>query len=102
MRAHFPADPRRGLHNDFGLDAIADFETYRYAFLADGKFTVVLDKTSFGHQVGEVEVLAEDAEGAHAEIDTFCEMYRWFIDREGVKGKLTAYFERYGFPKDGA
>lgn len=101
VRSHFPDPGRRDFDNRFGLDKMAGFKTHRLTFLADGRFTVVLDATDFGHRVGEVELMAEDAEEAHGEIDAFCKEYAWFFDteREKPKGKLTAYFERFGWPK---
>ena len=85
-------------HN-FGLNVFCDFRTMRYSFVANEKFEVALDSTSFGHEVGEVELKAEDAVKAHQEIDTFMAKYPWFFDtKEEPKGKLTAYFEKYGFP----
>ena len=98
VRTHIP-DPSRDFHNQFGLDVMAEFKTERLSFLADGKFTVVLDCTDFDHSVGEVELMAEDAEKAHRDIDRFFEEYAWFFDREKPKGKLTAYFEKFGLPK---
>lgn len=98
VRLHFP-NLSLGSRDDFGLDAIAGFETHRLTFLADGKFTVVLDVTGFGHGVGEVELMAEDAEMAHADIDAFFREYAWFFDVSNPKGKLTAYFEKFGYPK---
>lgn len=98
VRTHIP-DASLGFHNDFGLDAMAAFETHRLTFRADDKFTVVLDVTDFGHGVGEVELMAEDAGKAHAEIDAFFEEYAWFFDTSKPKGKLTAYFEKFGYPK---
>ena len=99
VRAHFSDPSRRDFHNQFGLDVMAGFKTQRIAFLADGRFTVVLDWTDFGHWVGEVELMAEDAESAHGDIDKFFEEYAWFFDRKEPKGKLTAYFEKFGLPK---
>ncbi len=101
VRSHFPG---RSLcfEDDFlGLDAIAEFETDRLWFRADDKFTVVLDVTDFGHRVGEVEVMAEDAdaEKAHKDIEAFFREYPWFFDTSNPKGKLTAYFENFGYPK---
>ncbi|KAF6221235.1 hypothetical protein HO133_002090 [Letharia lupina] len=98
VRLHFP-DQISGFRDDFGLDAIAGFETRRLTLLADEKFTVVLDVTDFGHVVGEVELMAEDAGEAHADIDAFFEEYAWFFDTSNPKGKLTAYFEKFGYPK---
>lgn len=108
VRSHFP---RPGLTDGFGLDAIAAFpdgfglyaiaafRTSRETMLADGKFTVVMDETNFGHRVGEVEVMAEDAEQGHKDIETFMTSptYSWFFDTENPKGKLTAYFEKFGY-----
>ena len=83
--------------NNFGLDEMCHFETQRYSFLADDKFTIVLDTTNFGHQVGEVELLAEDTDKAHRDIDAFMEKYRpFFVIGNKPKGKLTAYFEKFG------
>ena len=66
--------------------------------MADGKFNVALDKTNFGHAVGEVELMAEDAPRAHKEIEDFMKEYTWFFGNEPPKGKLTAYFEKYRWP----
>ena len=107
VRGHFPnnsvgAGGGRGFENGFGLDRIAAFRTDRVSVVADKKFTVVLDVTDFGHWVGEVEVMAEDAGRAHGEIEGFFERYAWFFDTGGQpKGKLRAYFERFGYPKSG-
>ena len=85
--------------SNFGLEPFAEFTTERSTFkAAKGKFTIVLDKTDFGHRVGEVEMMAEDAEQAHAEIDTFMKKHAWFFDRsEKPIGKLTAYLEKHGY-----
>lgn len=98
VRSQF-RDPSLDFHNAFGLDTMAGFRTHRLSFLADGKFTVVLDSTDFGHRVGEVELMAEDAEEAHRDIDAFLKEYAWFFDTSVPKGKLTAYFEKFGLPK---
>ncbi len=92
------------VEDNFGLDAIARFETFRSWMLADDRFKVVLDETDFGHWVGEVELEAEDAdaEKAHEEIEAFLWRYRWFFDTAKPKGKLTAYFEKFGYPKSEA
>lgn len=84
-----------GREDHFGLKELCQFKTFRRSFLADHKFTVVLDETDFGHSTGEVELLAEDAERAHADIDAFLNRYEWFFDCSKPKGKLTAYFEKY-------
>ena len=69
----------------------------------DREFSVVLDVTDFGHEVGEVEVMAEEggAEKAHGEIESFLKRYPWFFDTRSPKGKLTAYFDVFGYPKEG-
>ena len=68
----------------------------------DRKFSVVLDVTDFGHEVGEVEVMAEEAHAdkAHGEIETFLKRYPWFFDTRGPRGKWTAYFDMVGYPKE--
>ncbi|KAL8992427.1 MAG: hypothetical protein Q9169_007113 [Polycauliona sp. 2 TL-2023] len=76
----------------YGLDLLAEFTTTRQEYRADGKFAVVLDSTDFGHSVGEVELMAEDEEKAHREIDAFMARYPWFFGRGKVEGKLEAYF----------
>ena len=86
--------------DNFGLEELCQFETLRRSFCADQKFTVVLDETDFGHSTGEVELLAEDAGKAHAEIDAFMRRYGWFFDCSKPKGKLTAYFERFPQGRD--
>ena len=83
-----------GPNESFGLEKTCQFETHRRSFLADGRFTVVLDETDFGHSAGEVELLAEDEKRAHADIDVFLARYAWLFDCSTPKGKLTAYFEK--------
>ena len=96
IRNRIPMCPGPG--ESFGLEETCRFKTYRRSFLADGKFTVVLDETDFGHAAGEVELLAEDADKAHADIDVFLARYKWLFDCSKPKGKLTAYFEKYPQP----
>lgn len=50
---------------NFGLGVLAQLTTTRDVYIADGKFTLVLDRTDFGHAVGEVELELE-AEGGEA------------------------------------
>ena len=112
LRRHFPDPDDRSnrdefQHNNFGLNPIAAFETKRVTLVAKEKkdereFSVVLDVTDFGHEVGEVEVMAEEAgaEKAHGEIERFLKRYPWFFDTRSPKGKLTAYFEMFGYPKE--
>ena len=109
LRCHFPhPDDRSNIQDDnFGLNPIAAFGTERVTLVAkeeeddDREFSVVLDSTDFGHEVGEVEVIAEEAEAekAHGDIERFLKRYPWFFDTRGPKGKLTAYFERFGYPE---
>lgn len=48
-----------GSDKSFGLTRMARFTTNREAWKADKKFKIVLDKTDFGHSVGEVELELE-------------------------------------------
>ncbi|KAK3178568.1 hypothetical protein OEA41_000705 [Lepraria neglecta] len=100
VRSRFPKCPCH--KKSFGLDVLAEFEAIRYTFLADDKFTIVLDNTDFDHQVGEVELVVEpeDVDEAHTDIDAFLEESAWFYDTSNPKGKLTAYFEKFGYPKE--
>ena len=98
VRNRIPKCP--GPDQCFGLEETCRFETHRRSFLADGKFTVVLDETDFGHSAGEVELLAEDENKAHADIDAFLARYAWLFDCSKPKGKLTAYFEKYHQPSE--
>lgn len=98
-------------NRNFGLDVSCHFVTTRETYLVDGKFSVMLDQTSFGHATGEVEVEVEldvDATGgkekelaiekAHADIGEFLDRYSWFFragGKEEPKGKLSAYFEMF-------
>jgi hypothetical protein len=54
-----------------------------------------LDETSFGHSVGEVELMHDNAAEAHREIDAFLDKYSWFFGKDAPKGKLTAFFEKF-------
>ena len=64
-----------GPNKSFGLEKTYQFKTHRRSFLADGKFTIVLDKTDFRHLASEVELLAKDEKKAHADIDIFLARY---------------------------
>ena len=91
-----------GPDGNFGLSLISRFRTEREVYLADEKFSIMLDATDFGHWVGEVELLAHDEQRAHLEIDAFMRRYSWFFAQEPKpKGKLTAYFELFGYPRSG-
>lgn len=86
---------------------MARFVTDRTGYLIDGKFTVVIDVTDFGHTVGEVE-LERNADGAlhegggkapaiaamDEEIDGFMMRFLWAFPAGKPVGKLTAYFDR--------
>ena len=114
-----------GPEADFGLLPYCDYTTYRTEFTADGRFNVALDVTDFGHDVGEVEVLApaatttatatatatatgggggggggpeEESRKVLEEIEGFMDKYRWlFRSGQGEpKGKMSAYFEKFG------
>jgi thiamine-triphosphatase len=85
---------------NIGLNLISRFRTTRDVYRADEKFLVMLDTTDFGHWVGEVELLAHDEQRAHLDIDIFMQRYAWFFSQETKpKGKLTAYFEKFGYPR---
>ena len=92
---------------------VAMLVTERKKFLVDGKFTVVLDETDFGHVVGEVEMerqiyipgqgdvdrsQEEDQQRAQMiaemdhEIDDFMKRYKWAFPPGKPVGKLSAYF----------
>ena len=75
VRSRFPKRPCHKKNS--GLDVLAEFEVIRYTFLADDKFTIVLDNTDFDHQVGDMEPIVEpeDVDEAHANIDAFLEEY---------------------------
>jgi thiamine-triphosphatase len=84
---------------NFGLTSICRYVTRRETFLADHRFSIMLDTTDFGHWVGEVELQAHDSTTALADIDAFMQKYSWFFANEAMpKGKMTAYFELFGFP----
>lgn len=101
------------------LQAAARFISYRDKFLVDERFTVILDKTDFGHVVGEVElekevvILTRGSEGdgdakenlleggarvseviaeMDTEIDGFMTRYVWAFPPGKPVGKLSAYF----------
>ncbi|RYN61657.1 hypothetical protein AA0117_g12934 [Alternaria alternata] len=94
----------------FGLDRIANMSTTRTTWLADERFTIVLDRMDFGHEVGEVELQSEvhlaytgqaledhkqrAMQQMDQEIVAFMQHYRWAFAAGVPIGKLTAYFER--------
>jgi thiamine-triphosphatase len=90
---NFLTESRTGDRN-FGLERICHFTTTRETFFADERFSIMLDRTDFGHTVGEVELMHSNAQEAHRAIDDFMNKYSWFFDRTKPKGKLSAYFEK--------
>ncbi|MCJ1304488.1 hypothetical protein MMC08_007300 [Hypocenomyce scalaris] len=98
IRKHLPQCG--SAEDNFGLRRLCRFKTSRENYLADGKFMVALDKTNFGHAVGEVELMAQDAQSAHKEVEDFIKKYSWFFGTETAKSKLTAYFEKFGMPSN--
>lgn len=95
---------------------VAKLVSERNKFLVDGKYTVVLDVTDFGHVVGEVELerriaVTGEVEGdttktkgedqvkraqiiveMDREIDDFMKSYVWAFPPGKPVGKLSAYF----------
>lgn len=89
----------------FGLLQTAAITTYRETWKADGKFKIVLDRTDFGHVVGEVELEEEvdikDRSDVSRimtimdnEIAQFMHRYAWAFTAGKPVGKLSAYFAR--------
>lgn len=92
------------------LEKVAGFVTEREAWLADNEFLVVMDQTCFGHKVGEVEYAGEvelksdgdkeeQVKVAEEKMAAFMEKYAWAFEQGKAKGKLTAYFDKYGLAK---
>lgn len=83
---------------------LARFVTNRTGYVVDGKFTVVIDVTDFGHTIGEVE-LEKDASDASCEgrtltiaaideeVGGFMRRFIWAFPSGNPVGKLTAYFD---------
>ncbi|KAL8784927.1 MAG: hypothetical protein Q9213_003669 [Squamulea squamosa] len=90
IRPHLPQFNMK--KQNLGLHLLAKYTTTRQEFRADDRFTVVLDRTDFGHSVGEVELKMEDEAEAHQEIDLFMARYPWFFTNGKAEGKLEAYF----------
>lgn len=96
------------------MQETARFVSYRDTFLIDERFTVILDRTDFGHVIGEVElekdvmVTSKQCEGdteevdgspisrviaeMDQEIDEFMNRYVWAFPPGKSVGKLSAYF----------
>ncbi|RFU31045.1 hypothetical protein B7463_g5286, partial [Scytalidium lignicola] len=87
--------------NNFSLKSICRYHTRREIFFADNRFSIMLDSTDFGHWVGEVELQTQQTATALLDIDTFMMEYAWFfMNYSAPKGKMTAYFEKFGFPAE--
>ena len=94
---------------DFGLLKIAQFTTLRDKWRANNRFEIVLDFTSFGHMVGEVELQnvgeietalgSRAADSMDAEIEAFMKKYSWAFPTGKVDGKLSAYFAQKSSPE---
>lgn len=108
-----------GSDKTFGLKSMAQFTTIREAWRANKEFKIVLDRTDFGHAVGEVELELEvesnnndnnnnnhdenekrwaaERQGMTTQMDrqieTFMQDYSWAFPDGKVVGKLSAYFE---------
>lgn len=90
------------------VQPVAKFVTMRTKFVVDSRFTVVIDKTDFGHVVGEVELehriakveTREDqnhdklVDMMEHEIDDFMKQYAWAFPPDRPLGKLSAYFSQ--------
>lgn len=106
-----------GSDKSFGLKSMARFTTIREEWKADKKFKIVLDKTDYGHAVGEVELELEletnnndenerrwaaERQGMTRQMDrqieTFMQDYSWAFPDGKPVGKLSAYF---AFIKEG-
>ena len=88
--------------DNFGLKSICRYVTTRETWRVDTEFEVMLDSTDFGHRVGEVELEAKDEATAIRKIDSFLQRYEWFFcSKAEPKGKMTAYFEKFGYPGKG-
>lgn len=104
--------PGSGLDENNGprggqMREMARFVTDRTGYVVDGKFTVVIDMTDFGHTVGEVELERDAAEvscegedkaltiaAMDEEIDGFMRRFTWAFPAGKPVGKLSAYFEQ--------
>jgi len=87
---------------NFGLPVTADLITHRETWKANDRFKIVLDRTDFGHTVGEVELeesvpadVNTKLHGAKMDADVvaFMKTYQWAFDTSPAVGKLTAYFD---------
>jgi thiamine-triphosphatase len=103
-----------GLGIEEMLEPCADFVTERESWMIDGRFKIDVDRTDFGHVVGEVELTAtlQYAIGQHGEveeerqrilrekmdqeIEVFMQSYPQAFPAGRPLGKLSAYFQRQG------
>ncbi|KAK1147868.1 hypothetical protein N8T08_000382 [Aspergillus melleus] len=108
--AQLPGYTRNIEGETFGLSQMAAFTTLRKRWVANKEFNIVQDATDFGHTVGEVELECQfkyDGDDLElyrrlkmAEMDEritmFMQRYAWAFCPGVPKGKLTAYFEKFG------
>jgi hypothetical protein len=60
----------------------------------------MLDATGLGHWVGEVELLAhEEQQRLLGYRRIYAEIYLVLHTKKGTKGKITAYFEKFDYPR---
>ncbi|OAP62771.1 hypothetical protein AYL99_01998 [Fonsecaea erecta] len=99
-----------GMSKTFGLSYFASFTTCRQTWIADKEYNIVLDRTDFGHTVGEVELETEttvqdedEARKLMLEMDNklveFLRHYHWAFSSDTPTGKLSAYFEHKALQK---
>ncbi|KAM5444075.1 putative thiamine-triphosphatase [Microsporum ferrugineum] len=107
---YLPTEKNGSDVREAGLEVMARYTTYRDTWKFDEGFEVVLDRTDFGHWVGEVELQREievaeeemealtQRQAISAEMDrdiqSFMERYRWAFPVGSPVGKLTAYFAK--------
>lgn len=70
----------------FGLKPIAEFESSRTKYRM-GSFTIDLDRTNFGYELGEIELMCEKK-------DQMSEATEKIFDIAGKLGELNLYLER--------
>lgn len=114
-----------GSDKSFGLKSMAQFTTIREGWKADKKFKIVLDRTDYGHAVGEVKLELEmemesnkkknndeneklwaaERQGMATQMDrqieTFMQKYSWAFPDGKAVGKLSAYFALKKKEKEG-
>ena len=60
----------------------------------------MLDSTDFGHSVGEIDCKREIQQQRTSTSTSSCRILVVFANKTDPKGKMTAYFELFGFPTD--